>query len=342
MITLKSLSDELGLERRGCDSKPILSVGTIASAQPDQITFLANPTYRQYLETTQAAAVILSEEDASTCSVPALIAENPYATYARVAAKFAPLPASSPGIHGSAVVARSAQVDPTAAIGPHCVIEDNAVIGAHCTVGPRCVVGAGSRLGSATRLVASVTILHDVVIGKRTLIHPGAVIGSDGFGLAMESGSWLKVPQLGSVHIGDDCEIGANSTIDRGALEDTVLGNDVRLDNLVQIAHNVRIGDHSALAGCAAVAGSAVIGQYCMIGGRAGVLGHLELTDRVTLTAMTLVTHSIRKPGTYSSGTPLQANSSWRKNAARFKKLDDLARRIFALERKDRNDRSTG
>lgn len=338
MITLKSLSDELGLERRGCDTNPISSVGTIASALPDQISFLANPAYRQFLETTKAAAVIMSEEDASSCSVPALIADNPYATYARVAAKFAPKPTASPGAHSTAVVAESAQIDPTASIGPYCVIEDNAIIGPHCVLGPHCLVGTGSRIGAATRLVGSVTILHDVVIGKRSLVHPGAVIGSDGFGLAMDGDSWLKVPQLGSVRIGDDCEIGANSTIDRGALEDTVLGNDVRLDNQVQIAHNVKIGDHTALAGCAAVAGSAVIGQYCMIGGRAGVLGHLELTDRVTLTAMTLVSHSIREPGTYSSGTPLQANATWRKNAARLKKLDDLARRVIALERKDKND----
>jgi UDP-3-O-[3-hydroxymyristoyl] glucosamine N-acyltransferase len=178
-----------------------------------------------------------------------------------------------------------------------------------------------------------VTVCADVQIGARCLVHPGAVIGSDGFGNAPDAGTWVKVPQLGSVRIGNDVEIGANTTIDRGTLEDTIIEDGVRLDNLIQIAHNVRIGAHSALAGCAAVAGSATIGRYCLIGGGAGILGHLSLADRVTVTAMSLVTHSIREPGEYSSGTPIQPNRLWRRNAARFKHLDEIARRVSAAEK---------
>jgi UDP-3-O-[3-hydroxymyristoyl] glucosamine N-acyltransferase len=201
------------------------------------------------------------------------------------------------------------------------------VLGTHCIVGRDCIVGAQSRL------VARVTLVQDVRLGRRVLVHPGAVLGADGFGLAFErdapdQGHWIKVPQLGGVVIGDDCEIGANTTIDRGALGDTVLEEDVRLDNQIQIAHNVHIGAHTALAGCAAVAGSASIGRYCLIGGSAGILGHLSITDRVTVTAMSLVTHSIREPGEYSSGTPIQSNRQWRRNAARFKHLDEIVRRL--------------
>jgi UDP-3-O-[3-hydroxymyristoyl] glucosamine N-acyltransferase len=196
------------------------------------------------------------------------------------------------------------------------------VIGPGCVIGDDCVVGAGSEL------VARVTLVTRVRLGQRVTVHAGAVLGAAGFGLAMEGGKWLNVPQLGGVVIGDDCEIGANTTIDRGAIEDTVLEEDVRLDNQIQIGHNAFIGAHTAMAGCAAVAGSARIGRYCLIGGGAGVLGHLEVCDKVMVTAMSLVTHSIREPGEYSSGTPLMDNRNWRKNAARFKQLDALARRI--------------
>ncbi len=194
-------------------------------------------------------------------------------------------------------------------------------------LGPGCVIGEDCLVGEGCELVARVTLVTRVRLGKRVLVHPGAVLGADGFGLAMESGRWLKVPQLGGVLVGDDCEIGANTTIDRGAIEDTVLEEDVRLDNQIQIGHNVHIGAHSAMAGCSAAAGSAKIGRYCLIGGGAGVLGHLEVCDKVTVTAMSLVTSSIREPGEYSSGTPLMDNRSWRKNAARFKQLDAIARR---------------
>jgi UDP-3-O-[3-hydroxymyristoyl] glucosamine N-acyltransferase len=281
--------------------------------------------------------VVLREENLADCPTTALVARDPYVAYARIAALFERLPAAPAGVHPSAVVAPSARISPGASIGPCCVIEADAVVEDGAVLGPHCVIGEGCVVGAQSRLVARVTLVTRVTLGRRVLVHPGAVIGSDGFGLAFDTDHWIKLPQLGGVRIGDDCEIGANTTIDRGALEDTVLEEDVRLDNQIQIAHNVHVGAHTAMAGCAAVAGSAKIGRYCMIGGNAGVLGHLELADRVTITAKSLVTHSIREPGEYSSGVPLQDNRLWRRNAARFKHLDEYARRLAALE-KDRND----
>ena len=217
-------------------------------------------------------------------------------------------------------------VSPGAHIGPFTSIGARTTIGAGAVVGPGCVIGDDCELGEGCELQARVTLLTRVRLGKRVRILPGAVLGAAGFGLAMEHGRWLNVPQLGGVVVGDDCEIGANTTIDRGALGDTVLEEDVRLDNQIQVGHNVRIGAHTAMAGCSAVAGSARIGRYCLVGGGAGVLGHLEVCDRVVITAMSLVTHSLREPGEYSSGTPLMDNRSWRKSAARFKQLDRMAR----------------
>jgi UDP-3-O-[3-hydroxymyristoyl] glucosamine N-acyltransferase len=325
--TLGELARRFGLELRGDPSQAVRAVATLQHAGADAVSFLANPRYRRDLADTAAAAVVLRAADADACPVAALVAADPYVAFARIAALFEPQPAQAPGVHASAVLDPDATVDPTAhvgalvAIGARSRIEAGAVVGPGCIIGEDCVVGAGARL------VARVTLVTRVRLGQRVLVHPGAVIGADGFGLAMGEGRWVKVPQLGGVVVGDDCEIGANTTIDRGALGDTVLGDDVRLDNQIQIAHNVVIGDHTAMAGCAAVAGSARIGRYCLIGGAAGVLGHIELADRVTITAMSLVSHSIREPGEYSSGTPLMANRDWRRSAARFKQLDRLARR---------------
>ncbi|KAB2900035.1 MAG: UDP-3-O-(3-hydroxymyristoyl)glucosamine N-acyltransferase [Dokdonella sp.] len=329
--SLADLAARFGLQLRGGRAdQTVTGVATLADASASQVGFLANPRYRAQLATTRAAAVILRAADAEACPRPCLIAADPYVAFAKVAALFERQPAAQPGIHPSAIVAAGARIDAGASIGPLCVIdagavvETGAILGPHCSIGPRCVVGAHARL------VARVTLVQDVRLGQRVLIHPGAVLGADGFGLAFERDHWLKVPQLGGVVVGDDCEIGANTTIDRGALGDTVLEADVRLDNQIQIAHNVRIGAHSALAGCAAVAGSASIGRHCLIGGGAGILGHLSIADRVTVTAMSLVTHSIREPGEYSSGTPIQPNRQWRRNAARFKHLDEIARRLGA------------
>lgn len=336
--TVADLADRFGLTFKGDGARVIDGVGTLAGAGPSQLSFLSNSKYGAQLADCQAGVVVLRQENIDDCPTAALVAADPYVAYAKIAALFERLPAAPVGIHVSAVVAPSAQVSPTASIGPCCVVEEDAIIEDGVVLGPHCIIGTGCIVGAQSRLVARVTLVTRVTLGKRVLVHPGAVIGSDGFGLAFDRDHWIKLPQLGGVRIGNDCEIGANTTIDRGALDDTVLEEDVRLDNQIQIAHNVYVGAHTAMAGCAAVAGSAKIGRYCMIGGNAGVLGHLELADRVTITAKSLVTHSIREPGEYSSGVPLQDNRQWRRNAARFKHLDEYVRRLSALEKDSNNE----
>ena len=336
--TVAELAERFGLEYRGDGTHAITGMATLAGARADQLSFLSNSKYTAQLSSTAAGAVVIREENLADCPTVALIAKDPYVAYAKIAALFETHPAAPHGAHPSAVVSPDAVVSPSASIGPCCVVEAGAVIEAGAVLGPHCVIGPGCTVGAQSRLVARVTLVMRVTLGKRVLVHPGAVIGSDGFGLAFERDHWVKIPQLGGVRIGDDCEIGANTTIDRGALDDTVLEEDVRLDNQIQIAHNVYIGAHTAMAGCSAAAGSAKIGRYCQIGGNAGVLGHLELADRVTITAKSLVTSSIREAGEYSSGVPLQDNRLWRKNAARFKHLDDYARRLTALEKDSKHE----
>ncbi len=325
-FTAAGLAQRFGLDVVGDGDVAIEGVATLATAKPGQLGFLANPRYRQQLASTEASVVVMRADDATDAPMTALIARDPYATFARIAALFEPVAEQPPGIHPSAVIAPEAVIDPGAHIGPFVTIGARSHVGAGAVIGPGCVIGEDCVIGAGSMLVARVTLVTRVRLGQRVRIHPGAVLGADGFGLAMDEGRWLKVPQLGGVRVGDDCEIGANTCIDRGALEDTVLEEDVRLDNQIQVGHNVHIGAHTAMAGCSAVAGSAKIGRYCLIGGAAGVLGHLEITDQVMITAMSLVTHSIREPGEYSSGTPLMDNRSWRRSAARFKQLDKLFR----------------
>lgn len=322
------LARRFGLALRGDPGREIDGVGTLAGAGPSQLAFLANRAYRAQLPATRAGAVVLGAADADAATGTALVSADPYLDFARIAALFERRAHPAAGVHPSAVLDASAAVDPTASIGPHCWIGPRAVVEAGAEIGPGCQVGEDCVVGAQSRLVARVTLVARVRLGRRVLVHPGAVLGADGFGLAPSAAGWTKVPQLGGVRIGDDCEIGANTTIDRGAIEDTVLEEDVRLDNQIQVGHNVRIGAHTAMAGCAAVAGSTRIGRWCLVGGAAGIVGHLEVCDRVTITAMSLVTHSIREPGEYSSGTPLQPRRQWRKNAVRFGQLDTLARRI--------------
>ena len=322
------LAGRFGLQLHGNPATQVTGVATLARAGGEDVAFLANPRYRSQLSGSAAGIVVLHAADAAGHAGTVLVADDAYAAFARIAALFDARPAVVPGIHASAVIDPSAQVHAHAqvgafvSIGARTRIDEGAVIGPGCVIGEDCAIGANSELG------ARVTLVTRFRLGQRVMIHPGAVLGADGFGLAMDGGRWLKVPQLGGVVVGDDCEIGASTTIDRGALDDTVLEEDVRLDNQIQIGHNAHIGAHTAMAGCSAVAGSARIGRYCLIGGGAGVLGHLELCDRVIVTAMSLVTHSIREPGEYSSGTPLMDNRSWRKSAARFKQLDEMARRL--------------
>lgn len=322
------LASRFGLELAGDADVVVHGVATLAGATPGTLAFLANAKYRSQLAQTRAGIVVMRADDAQGFAGTALIARDPYAAFARMSALFEPVSARPAGVHPTAVVDPAATIDPTAHLGPHVVVGARSTIGAGAVLGPGCIVGDDCSVGDGSELIARVTLVVRVRLGKRVRIHPGAVLGADGFGLAMDGGHWIKVPQLGGVVVGDDCEIGANTTIDRGALEDTVLEEDVRLDNQIQVGHNAVIGAHTAMAGCAAVAGSARIGRYCLIGGGAGILGHLELCDRVVVTAMSLVTHSIRVPGEYSSGTPIMDNRAWRRSAARFKQLDSLARRL--------------
>lgn len=330
-FSVAELCERFGLRSNAQPDQRIAGVQTLVKATAAELSFLANPHYRQAAKVSAAGLIVANEADATWLARPCLISRNPYADYARIAALFDPPTSVVAGLHPSAVVDPTASLDPTVSVGPlvvigaRTVVQAGAVIGAGSIIGEDCVIGAGSTL------VARVTLVKRVRLGARVLIHPGAVLGADGFGLAFDQGAWLKVPQLGGVQIGDDCEIGANTTIDRGALEDTVLEADVRLDNQIQIGHNVQIGAHTAIAGCAAIAGSARIGRYCLIAGGAGVVGHIEICDKVTVAAMSLVTHSIKEPGEYASGTPLQSKQDWRKNAVRFKELDRLARRIRKL-----------
>ena len=334
VFAASELAQRFGLELRGED-RAVHGVGTLSSATAEQLSFLANPRYRGHLGGTAAGVVVLHADEADARTGTALLARDPYVAFAKIAALFERKPVRTAGIHPTAVVDASAQVDPAAHVGPHVSIGARSRIGAGASIGPGCVIGDDCEVGEGCELVARVTLVTRVRLGRRVLVHPGAVLGADGFGIAMDRGHWIKVPQLGGVLVGDDCEIGANTTIDRGALGDTVLEEDVRLDNQIQVGHNVRIGAHTAMAGCSAVAGSASIGRHCLVGGGAGILGHLEVCDRVVITAMSLVTHSIREPGEYSSGTPLTDNRTWRKNAARFKQLDSLARRLPGVRKEE-------
>lgn len=334
VMTLGEIGTLLEAELRGDPSTVIRGLATLQSAEEGELGFLANPGYLKFLGHTRASAVILTQEVADQCPTNALIVANPYLGYARLSHYFSREPAPGQGIHPSAVVDPSAKIAASASIGPNAVVSAGAVIGESVVIGAGVVVGARSVIGDKCRLYANCTLYHDVTLGARCIIHAGAVIGADGFGLASHEGDWVKIAQLGGVRLGDDVEVGANTTIDRGALDDTVIGNGVKLDNLVQIAHNVTVGDHSAIAGCAGIAGSTTLGSHCVVGGGTCISGHLEIGDRVHFTGMTMATHSIKEPGIYSSGTGVQLNQKWRKNAVRFRQLDDINGRVRELEKR--------
>jgi UDP-3-O-[3-hydroxymyristoyl] glucosamine N-acyltransferase len=245
-------------------------------------------------------------------------------------------PTARAGVHPSAIIAASARVATSASVGPGVVIEEEAVIGENVVLGAHTYVGARSSIGNDGWLAPRVTLYHDVSIGERVVIQSGAVLGGEGFGFAKQDGEWLKIAQIGGVTIGDDVEIGANTTIDRGALDDTRIGNDVKLDNQIMIAHNVEIGDHTAMAACVGISGSTKVGRNCMLAGGVGLVGHIDICDNVFVTGMTMVTHSITQPGAYSSGTAMQTAGDWKKNAVRFRQLDDMAKRIRALEKNNK------
>ena len=332
--TLRDIAEALGAQVHGDENCPIDQVATLADAGPGSISFLANRRYRPQLLKTRASAVILESEFLSACPVAALTMSNPYLGYAQVAALLAPELPVAVGIHPTAYISDTASVDASASIGPQAVVEDHAHVGARSLIGPGCVVETSVTIGDDCIVKANVTICHGVRIGDRVLVHPGVVIGADGFGIANDGGVWIKVPQLGAVVVADDVEIGANTTIDRGALADTIIEEGVKLDNLIQIGHNVRIGAHTAIAAGVAIGGSATIGKRCTIGGAAAIAGHLEIADDVHLTATSAVPNSIPEPGLYSSGMPVQDNRTWRKNIVRLRQLDEMARRLKNLEKK--------
>jgi len=332
-LTLELLASRLGCRFEGDGSCQISGVATLEDASSGELSFFANARYRAALAATQAAAVIVAEKDREACPANRLIAKDPYLTYARATQLLYPDDCHAGGIHPTAQVDEAAQVDPSAWIDAHCMVGPGVVIGASARIGAGCVLDRDISVGQQSRLMGNVTIHGHASLGERCVIQPGAVIGSDGFGYANDHGRWVKIPQVGGVIIGDDVEVGANTTIDRGALSDTVLEDGVKLDNQIQIAHNVHVGEHTAIAGCTGVAGSTHIGKHCAIGGHVGIVGHLVIADNVQVSAKTFVSQSINEPGFYSSGTPLEPNSHWRRNVVRMKQLDEMARRIKTLEK---------
>jgi UDP-3-O-[3-hydroxymyristoyl] glucosamine N-acyltransferase len=326
-FSLGELAVRFGLELRGAPEIRVSHVATLSQASPGTLSFLANSRYRRSLGSTRASAVILTAADAEGCPVAALIAPNPYLSYARIASLLHPEPqAGVQGIHPSAVVAPDARVAPSAAIGPLAVIEGGAEIDERAVVGPGCIVQRGARVGADTQLVARVNLYPGVKVGQRCLLHAGAVIGADGFGFALDRGTWVKVPQVGSVQVGDDVEIGANTTIDRGAIDDTVVEHGAKLDNQIQVGHNVTIGAHTAIAACTGISGSTTLGQRCLIGGMVGFAGHLTIADDVVITGCSLVSASIREAGSYSSGMPTVPTRAWRRMVAHLRRFSEKER----------------
>lgn len=310
------------------------SVATLMNAQQHQISFLANSKYKKHLASTQAGAVLITERDIDAVPYHAVVVKDSYVAYAKVATLLNPEPESVAAIAPSAIIHDSVSVPESAVIAAHVVIEQGVELGENAHIGPGTVIQYGTKIGDNARIAANVTICHGVEIGNNVIIHPGVVIGADGFGLANDQGKWIKIPQVGTVEIGHDVEIGANTTIDRGALENTVIGHGVKLDNQIQLGHNDVIGDNTVIAGCTGIAGSVKVGKNCIIGGAVGISGHIEIADGVVATGMTMITKSITESGVYSSGIPAEPASQWHKNTVRYRQLGKLAERVKKLERK--------
>ncbi|AEW44386.1 UDP-3-O-[3-hydroxymyristoyl] glucosamine N-acyltransferase [Serratia symbiotica str. 'Cinara cedri'] len=337
-ISLADLARQLNAQLHGDGKLIITGVASIYSAKHGHITFLSNSRYREQLTTCQATAVVITEADISYCRSAALVVKNPYLAYAYIAQLMDTTPLPAHDIALSAVISSTASLGKCVAIGENAFIETDVVLGDNVVIGPGCFIGKRVHIGTGTRLWANVTIYHAVEIGKNCLIQSGAVIGADGFGYAHERGNWIKIPQLGAVIIGDYVEIGACTTIDRGALDNTLIGNGVIIDNQCQIAHNVVIGDNTAIAGGVIMAGSLKIGRDCQIGGASVLNGHIVITDKVTVTGMGMVMRSITKPGVYSSGIPLQPNNIWRKTIALVMKINEISTRLKVVEQKVRKE----
>jgi UDP-3-O-[3-hydroxymyristoyl] glucosamine N-acyltransferase len=331
-VSLGELAVRFGCELRGDPDMLVERVGTLANADSRSVAFLSESRNRRELADTHAGVVVLEQTAADACPTAALICKNPRAIFARITNLLHPRQLPPPGVHPSANVSSTAKVDATARIGAFVFVGERTVIGPGVYVGPRCTIEEDVTLGEDVHLEASVTLCRGVTIGERTVIQPGVVIGGDGFGFAPEHTRWVKVPQVGSVRIGPDVEIGANTTIDRGAIEDTVVEEGVKLDNQIQLGHNVRIGAHTVIAGCTGISGSTVIGRHCIIGGAVGIAGHLTICDGVSITGFAMVSRSLTAPGVYSSGIPIEESRIWRRQVARYRRLESLEKRVKALE----------
>ena len=334
-MNLKDIVARLGGEAVGEVSTPLTGVATLDSAGPGDIAFLANPKYRARLASTRAGAVILGPGDRDAAKIPRIVSDNPYAYYARTVALFHPQRAASPGIDATARVDRLARIDPGAEIGAFVVVGAGATVAKGARVEAHSVIGEKVAIGADTRLHPRVTIYDGCRVGARCILHSGVVIGADGFGMARDEGRWVKIPQVGAVRIGDDVEIGANTTIDRGALDDTVIEDGVKLDNQIQIGHNCVIGAHTVIAGCTGISGSVTVGRHCMIGGGVGLVGHISICDHVTISGFSLITKPITEPGTYTSGLPFMTHAEWLRNAVHLRRLDEMAKRLRARERQN-------
>lgn len=336
-FTLAELAEHVGAQVQGDGQTSIRGVGTLAGANAHQVSFLTNIKYKPQLASTRAGAVILHEKASGACPVPALIHENPHAAFARIAQLFDTTPQVASGIASDAVIAPSATLGANVALGHNVVIEDNVVLGDNVVVGANTVVGKGAQIGQDTTIYPNVTLYHGVKIGKRVTIHSQTVIGASGFGYANDKGTWIPIPQTGSVEIGDDSQIGASSSIDRGAMEDTIIGKNVIIDNQVQVGHNCIIDDHSCICGATGIAGSVNIGKYVIIGGGVGINGHISICDNVQVTGYTMIVQDITEPGLYSSGQPAMKNLDWRKNTVRLNQIGSLVERVKALEKANRD-----
>jgi UDP-3-O-[3-hydroxymyristoyl] glucosamine N-acyltransferase len=341
-LKLGDIAARLGARVVGGSADVLIEqVGSLEHAGPRQIAFYSGPRYRAQLAATRAGAVILAAQAASDTALPRLVADNPHACFARAAQLLNPALPPAPGVHRAAQVHARARVAASACIEAGAVVGEGAAIDERAWIGAGCYVGDGASIGADSRLHPHAVVYAGCRLGARVIVHAGAVIGADGFGMANEDGRWLKIPHLGRVLVGDDVEIGANTTVDRGTFEDTVIEEGVRLDNQIQIGHNCRIGAHTAMAGCVGVAGSAVIGRHCTFGGAAMILGHLSICDGVHVSAGTLISRSIHKPGTYTGIFPFDENAAWLRNAALLRHLAELAARVGALE-KTRRKRKKG
>jgi UDP-3-O-[3-hydroxymyristoyl] glucosamine N-acyltransferase len=332
-ISLGKLAEQFGCELIGDPDVVIDDVGSLSSAGSRSLSFLTGSKFKEQLISTEAAAVVMRAADAEGAPTAVLISDNPYASFALMAAVIHPRPDYQPGIHASSVVDESADIDPSAHIAANVVVGERSTVAANCYIGPGTVIGPDCNIGDDCRLLANVTLLRDVDLGERGIVHPGAVLGSDGFGNAMTPTGWVKVPQLGGVKIGTDVEIGANTAIDCGTLGDTLIGNGVRLDNFVHIGHNVKIGAHTAMAGFTGIAGSATIGERCLFAGQSGTVGHISVCDGVIVNGKGMITKNVTEPGVYASGFPSEKVKDWNRKVAQFRRLGKLADRVTKLEK---------